>query len=216
MKNARLAKGSAQLLAVGVLMGAALLTGCDEHITVVRDPEIPIPRQATWAWRPAPPPPKNPVISRDVISRDRGGETVVRENDPNTETLRLQFKIGIEQTMASKGFVHVDDPKAADFLVDYHVGVHSHSVRYAEPGYYPVTVCGWAGCWETYRGYWGPPGYETIRYREGTFVFDLTKQNINRLAFRAEGYKELNHRTYSQQEVNDAMRHLLHDLKPGH
>jgi hypothetical protein len=121
--------------------------------------------------------------------------------------------------MSAKGFARVDDPQAADFLVDYHVGVHRHNVRvgYGGPGLYPVVVCGYAGCWETYRGgYWGPPGYETIQYREGTIVFDLTKRKTNGLAFRAVGYKEMNRPTLSQENINDAVHHLLDDLKPGH
>ncbi len=217
MKNGLFAKGTSPLLAAGALLGMVLLAGCDEHITVVRDTSIPIPQHATWAWRPAPPPPKNPVISRDVISRNGAeSETVAREENAETETLRLQIKIGIERAMSAKGFVRVDDPQAADFLVDYHAGVRRHNVRvaYAEP--YPV-VCGYWGCWNTYPGgYWGPPGYETIRYREGTIVFDMTKRKTNGLAFRAVGYKEMNRPTFSQENINDAVRHLLQDLRPGH
>ncbi len=217
MKNGLFAKGTSPLLAAGALLGMVLLAGCDEHITVVRDTSIPIPQHATWAWRPAPPAPKNPVISRDVISRNGAeSETVAREENAETETLRLQIKIGIERTMSAKGFVRVDDSQAADFLVDYHAGLRRHNVRvaYAEP--YPV-VCGYWGCWNTYPGgYWGPPGYETIRYREGTIVFDMTKRKTNGLAFRAVGYKEMNRPTFSQENINDAVRHLLQDLRPGH
>lgn len=219
MKNGLFAKGTSPLLVTGALLSIFLLAGCDEHITVVRDTSIPIPKHATWAWRPAPPPPKNPVISRDVIKRNGAeGETLAREESADTETLRLQIKIGIERAMGEKGFVRVDDPQAADFLVDYHAGVHRHNVRvaYAEP--YPV-VCGYWGCWNTYGGgYGGPPGagYETIRYREGTIVFDLTKRTTDRLAFRAVGYKEMNRPTLSQENINDAVHHLLGDLKPGH
>jgi len=218
MKNGLFAKRTSPLLAAGALLGMYTLAGCDEHITVVRDTTIPIPQHATWAWRPAPPPPKNPVISRDVISRKGAeSETVAREENAETETLRLQIKIGIERAMSAKGFVRVDDPQAADFLVDYHAGVRRHNVRvaYAEP--YPVVVCGYWGCGETYRGgYWGPPGYETIQYREGTIVFDMTKRKTDGLAFRAVGYKEMNRPTLSQENINDAVRHLLSDLRPGH
>jgi hypothetical protein len=218
MKNGLFAKGTSPLLVTGALLSVFLLAGCDEHITVVRDTSIAIPRHATWAWRPAPPTPKNPVISRDVIKRKGAeGETVAREESADTETLRLQIKIGIERAMGEKGFVRADDPQAADFLVDYHAGVHRHNVRvaYAEP--YPV-VCGYWGCWNTYGGgYWGPPGvgYQTIRYREGTIAFDMTEQTTDRLAFRAVGYKEMNRPTFSQENINDAVHHLLHELKPG-
>jgi hypothetical protein len=59
-------------------------------------------------------------------------------------------------------------------------------------------------------------GYETIRYREGTISFDLTKRTTDRLAFRAVGYKQMNRPTLSQENINDAVHHLLADLKPGH
>jgi hypothetical protein len=221
MKYQHLSKVPSSVLAAAFL-SVFVLAGCDEHVTVIRDPDIPIPRHATWAWRPAPPPAKNPVISRDVISRNGATrETVTRDQSLETDILRRQIKIGIEQTMASKGLVRVDDPQTADFLVDYHVGVHRHNVTvgYVDPvGAYPVVVCGYAGCWETLRGgYWGPPGvsYETIRYREGTIVFDLTKQSTSRLAFRAVGYKRIDRSSFSQENVTDSVHHLLHDLKPG-
>ncbi|MFI5057261.1 MAG: DUF4136 domain-containing protein [Candidatus Acidiferrales bacterium] len=222
MKYGLLLRRKSPFLAAAAVLCVFVLAGCDEHVTVTRDPDIPIPKQSTWAWRPAPPPPKNPVISRDVISRNSdASETVAREENLETDILRRQIKIGIEQTMASKGFVRVDDPQKADFLVDYHLGVHRHNVRvgYVEPvGAYPVVVCGYAGCWQTWNGgYWGPPGvsYETIRYREGTIVFDLTKQGTNRLAFRAVGYKRIDRSSFSQENVTDSVHHLLHDLKPG-
>ena len=222
MKYGLLSRRKSPLLAAAAFLCVFAVAGCDEHVTVVRDPDIPIPKHATWAWRPAPPPQKNPVISRDVISRNGAtGETVTRDQSLETDILRRQIKIGIEQTMASKGLVRVDDPQAADFLVDYHLGVHRHQVTvgYVEPvGAYPVVVCGYAGCWETWSGgYWGPPGvsYETIRYREGTIVFDLTKRTTNRLAFHAVGYKRIDRRSFSQENVNDSVHHLLHDLKPG-
>jgi hypothetical protein len=222
MNQQLLSKGRSPFLAA-VFLCASTLTACDEHVTIIRDPDIPIPQHATWAWRPAPPPPKNPVISRDVISHNgAASETVTRDQSPETDILRRQIKIGIEQNMASKGLARVDDPETADFLVDYHVGVQRHNVRvgYVEPvGAYPVLVCGYAGCWETLRGgYWGPPGvsYETIRYREGTIVFDLTKRTTNRLAFRAVGYKRIDRSSFSQENVTDSVHHLLHDLKPGH
>jgi hypothetical protein len=223
MKYELLSRRKSPLLAAAAFLCVFAVAGCDEHVTVVRDPDIPIPKHATWAWRPAPPAPKNPVISRDVISRSGAtGETITREQSVETDILRRQIKIGIEQTMASKGLVRVDDPQAADFLVDYHLGVHRHQVTvgYVEPiGAYPVVVCGYAGCWETWSGgYWGPPGvsYQTIRYREGTIVFDLTKRTTNRLAIRAVGYKRINRRSFSQENVTDSVHHLLHDLKPGH
>ena len=110
------AKNSPLLLAVIVASGL-LFAGCDEHVDVVRDHSVAIPKHATWAWRPAAPeknPEKNPVISRDVISDDGRQETVSRESRMDNETFRLAIRTDIEKTLADKGFKQVDDPAAAD------------------------------------------------------------------------------------------------------
>ncbi len=214
------------LLLAGVLASGLLLAGCDEHVDVVRDHSVAIPKHATWAWRPAPPPEKNPdknrVISRDINDNGRP-ETVSRENGGgrlDNETMRLAVRTDIEQNLSSKGFKQVDDPAAAEFLVDYHVGIRRHTVT-VERGYgggYPGLVCGPFGCWTTYRwGYWGGPGYayENVHYREGTIVFDFVKQGSNRVAFRAVGQRQLNRESFSTDHIRDAVNRLLRDLKPN-
>jgi hypothetical protein len=223
-------------LVAAVLASGVVLAGCDEHVDVVRDHSVAIPKHATWAWAPAPPPEKEsdrdrnggrdrdnrPVISRDVITDDGREETVGREPRLDNETLRLAIRTDIEQTMRSKGFHQVDDPAAAEFLVDYHVGIRRHTVAVERGGYYgggyPGFVCGPFGCWASYRwGYWGGPygGYQNANYREGTIVFDMVKQGPNKVAFRAVGHKQLNNESFSADHVRDAVQRLLRDLKPG-
>lgn len=209
------------LLLAAVVASGLLFAGCDEHVDVVRDRSVAIPKGATWAWRPAPPPEKekNPVVSRDVISEDGRQEAASRDSRIDNETLRLAIRTDIEETLAGKGFKQVDDPAAAEFLVDYHVGIRRRTMtvqRY--PGGYPGFVCGPFGCWASYRwGYWGGPGYayENIHYREGTIVFDFVKQGSNRVAFRAVGQKQLNRESFSTDHVRDAVHRLLRDLKPN-
>jgi hypothetical protein len=46
-------------------------------------------------------------------------------------------------------------------------------------------------------------------------VFSLTKANDNRLAFRATSQKVVTRESYSPDEVNSAVQHLLKDLKPA-
>jgi hypothetical protein len=216
------AKNSPLLLAAIVASGL-LFAGCDEHVDVVRDHSVAIPKHATWAWRPAAPeknPEKNPVISRDVISDDGRQETVSRDSRMDNETLRLAIRTDIEKTLADKGFKQVDDPAAAEFLVDYHVGIRRHNVTVQRvyPGGYPGFVCGPFGCWESYRwGYWGPPEvrYENVHYREGTIVFDFVKQGSNKVAFRAIGQKQVHRDSFSSDHVRDAVHRLLRDLKPS-
>jgi hypothetical protein len=98
------------LLAVTALFCGLLLAGCDDHITVIRDPDIPVPKGSTWAWRPIAPPKdadKRPVLSRDVISRR---ESVAREPDADREIVRQRIRTAIEQTLSSKGLRQVSDP----------------------------------------------------------------------------------------------------------
>jgi hypothetical protein len=203
------------LLAASVLICGLLLAGCDDHITVIRDPNIPVHQGSTWAWRPAAPPRdtgRRPVVSRDVITR---GETVTRESGADNEIVRQRIRTAIEQTLLSKGLREVSDPRDAEFLVDYHVAVRRHNVTVERvyPGAYPGLVCGPYGCWESWG--WGPPevSYENIRFREGTVVFDLTKQSTKQLAYRAIGQKPVHRDTFQQDEINEFVHHMLGKLK---
>jgi hypothetical protein len=203
--------------AIALVVGCAFLAGCYDNVTVDRDRSIPIQRGMTWAWRPAPASPeKNPVISRDVLP----GEQRI-----DTQVLRDQLKVAFQQTLASKRLVQVDDPAQADFLVDYRVGFQNRRAAVAAPAYPPL-VCGYYGCWQGWGwgawdawggwGYWGPPAvmYGTVRYRQGTLIFDLVKRNTNRLAFRAISQSVVTGERFHQSEINGAVRHLLKDLKP--
>jgi hypothetical protein len=213
------------LLVAGIIASGLLFAGCDEHVDVVRDRSVAIPKHATWAWRPAPPPEKNPdknpVISRDVITDDSRHETVAREEDNgriDNETLRMAVRTDIERNLNEKGLRQVNDPAAADFLVDYHVGIRRHTETVARPYGYPGVVCGPFGCYTSYRwGYWGGPGYayENVHYREGTIVFDFVQQGSNKVAFRAVGQRQLNRGSFSTDHIRDAVNRLLRDLKPG-
>ena len=209
--------GRSPLTAAAILLGGLLLAGCDEHVQIVRDRDIPVLKHQTWAWRPAPARKEarneRPVVSRDVIG---GRETVARENDPANETVRQELRTAIERQLTEKGLTQVSDPAAADFLVDYHFAMRRHNVQVERvyPGAYPGLVCGPFGCWQGW-GY-GPAevSYENVRFREGTFVFDFIKHNPNRLAYRAIGQEPAHHATFSNDQVNDMVHALLKGLKP--
>src|SRR6267154_1116489 len=84
--------GKSKLLAACLLMGSLLLAGCDDHITVIRDRDIPVMKGNTWAWKPIAPPrdaDRRPVVSRDVISR---GETIAREPGANSDIVKQSSK----------------------------------------------------------------------------------------------------------------------------
>jgi hypothetical protein len=89
-------KGTSSLLAAAILIWGLWLAGCDDHITVIRDPDIPVHQGNTWAWRPVAAPKdadRRPVVSRDVISR---GETIARDPGTNNEIVRQRIRTAIE------------------------------------------------------------------------------------------------------------------------
>jgi hypothetical protein len=209
----------APLFAAAVLAGGLLLAGCDEYVHITRDRDAHIPRHATWAWRPAQEEGNRrgsrPVTSRDDLERR---ETVTRENTADNDILRDKVKTAIARDMTEKGFKEVSDPGAADFLVDFHIAVRRRNmtVERVYPGAYPGLVCGPFGCYSGW-GY-GPAavGYENIRFREGTIVLDAVQNPANHLIYRAVGEKPVRRDTFSfsQDEVNGLVRHLLKDLRP--
>ena len=251
MQTERPRTRSLPFMAMGIFTCALLLVGCDERIVTFRDTTIPIPKHATWAWRPMPvksaevrkeirrenrgnyPADNRPVTSRDVMDAQQEGPqggpqgpqggpegprvgAVVREPDSANEVTRQQARAAIEQELAHKGFTKVDDPGAADFLVDYHLAVHSRDVTMVKGygGYgYGGPVCGPYGCWNSW-GY-GPPDlhYENVRFREGTFVFDFLKANSLKLAYRATGQEPAHKGNFSQDNVQEMIHNLLKNLK---
>jgi hypothetical protein len=209
--------GRSLLVAASIVLGGLWLAGCDERVEIMRNRDIPVLKHQTWAWRPAPAKTEakneRPVISRDVIGRR---ETVATEPDAAYETVRQELRTAIERQLTDKGLTQVSDPAAADFLVDYHFAMRSHKATVARvyPGAYPGLVCGPFGCWSGW-GY-GPPevSYEHIRFREGTFVFDLFKREPNELAYRATGLEPPYRTAISHDQVNDMVHALLKGLKP--
>lgn len=217
MQHPCLLKTSRAILTAAAFLSLAFLAGCDEHVEITRDPDVRIAKHATWAWRPAPEPAKERdsrrVVSRDVISRR---DTVTRDTSANNELVRQRVRTAIEQTLSSKGLRQVSDPQDADFLVDYQFAVerHNSTVRTVYPGGYPGVVCGPYGCWESWG--WGPAavGYEHIRFREGTIVFDFVQPSTRHLVYRAIGEKPVHYDKFSltQDEISGLVHHLLKDL----
>jgi len=205
------------LIAVAALLSGLLLAGCDEYVQITRDPDVPIHKLATWAWRPAAEQANardsRAVISRDMISRD---ETVVRDSDADNEMVRQRVKTAIEQTLASKGLTRISDAQAADFLVDYQFAVERRNVTVpAAYGSYPGVVCGPYGCWQSWG--WGPAavGYQNIRFRQGTIVFDFIQRSTKHLVYRAVGEKPVHYNTFTltQGDIHALVHRLLEDLR---
>ena len=219
MLSHRLLRARALVFAAGAIACAVLLAGCDEYVHVTRDPDVHIARHATWAWRPAQEESRRgsrPVVSRDVITRN---ETVTREDSGDNDALRNKVKTAVERNLSEKGLKEVSDPETADFLIDFHIAVRRRNmtVERVYPSAYPGLVCGPFGCYSGW-GY-GPAavGYENIRFREGTVVLDVVQNPANHSVYRAVGEKPVRRDTFSfsQDEVNALVHHLLKDLKPS-
>jgi len=211
------------LLVAAICICELMIAGCDEYVRVTRDRDVRIARGETWAWRPdAPPPPaarnrdNRPVVSRDVIPRPEQGP---RESayDANNQIVQDRVKNSIAQVLNEKGLKQISDPAAADFLIDYRFAVErrNQTVQTVYPGGgYPGLVCGPFRCYEAWG--WGPPeiGYEHIRFREGTIVFDMLQQSTRHPVYRAIGQKPVQRDTFTlTQDAINGLHKLLKDLK---
>jgi hypothetical protein len=211
------------MLVAAFVIGGLGLAGCDEHVEITRNRDIPVIKHQTWAWRPAPAARREASDERPVISRDTVGgrqapppaPIIVR--DPANDTVRDELRTAIERHLTEKGLVQVSDPAAADFVVSYHFAIRKENVPVARvyPGAYPGLVCGPYGCYQGW-GY-GPPevGYENLHFREGTFVFDLFTRAGYRLAYRAVGVEPPHNGTFSHDQVDSMVHALLKGLKPS-
>lgn len=210
-----------QLLTAAVFLCVMTVAACNEYVTSERNPEVPIPKHATWAWRPVEVQPAPGRDSRPVISRDepRQGGKPVPQTEASNEILRGQIRVAITKALAEKGFKEVTDPQAAAFLVDYHIAVKDRSaaVPIGYAGGYPGVVCGPYGCVQSWG--WGPQvlGYQNIKFRTGTMVFDFLQAPTKKLAFRAIGQKPVKagFTTFTQSDVNSLVNAVLWKLSAG-
>lgn len=221
MRKLRQIKSAHWLLTVAALLAMVFVVGCDEYVRVIRDHDVRIPKNATWAWRPAPQEAAATADNRAVTSRDTisHNPTPRREAEADDAVDRERVKAAIEKTLNEKGFKQVPDPAAAEFLVDYKFAVKrgNAAVPAAYPGAYPGLVCGPFRCWQTW-GY-GPAyaGYENIQFREGTIVFDWMQKAPRHLVYRAIGVKPVRYDSFSLTEgdIRGLVHALLGQLKPG-
>jgi hypothetical protein len=210
-----------RILIATALLSLALVVGCNEHVTTERNPEVPIPKHATWAWRPVEAQPLAAHEGRPVISRDEPNQhsKPVPQSEASTEILRGQIRVAITKELKGKGFKEVTDPNAAAFLVDYHIAVRDQNaaVPVGYGGGYPGVVCGPYGCVQSWG--WGPPayGYQNIKFRTGTMVFDFLQASTHKVAFRAIGNKPVGEglTTFKQSDVNSLVGAVLWKLAAG-
>jgi len=221
-------RAASAVLMAGLLAGGVFLSGCDDNVEILRDPDIRVVKGMTWAWRPVNEPEGakpgteggKPVVSRDVIASEPQAQPAPRQRlesnrDWNTEANRDVLKAAIAKTLQSKGLTQVPNPAVADFWVDYHVAVRTQNatVQRVYTGY-PGVACGPYGCWSGWG--WGPPevAFQNVRFHEGTFVIDVALREPRKLAYRGISQKELNNKhTITPYQAEEAAKHLLKGLK---
>lgn len=221
-------RAASAVLMAGILAGGLFLSGCDDNVEILRDPDIRVAKGMTWAWRPVNEPEGGRraaeggrgAVSRDVIVPDAQPPAAPRQRlesnrDWNTEANRDTLKAAIAKNLQKRGLRQATDPATADFWVDYHVAVRTQNatVERVYPGY-PGVACGPYGCWSGWG--WGPPevAFQNVRYHEGTFVIDVALREPRKLAYRAISRKELNNKhTITPYQADEAVEHLLKGLK---
>ena len=136
-------------------------------ITRDRDPNVPIPVGATWAWG-----------ARDTVSR--------YEMDPAAQNpiLHQRVQAAVETEMQARGFTKVDLPSQANLVVTYHIGIKRESEL-------QTTTSGMSAGW--YGGYgWGMYGAPTfatsttreVQYQTGGLLIYIRNRADSRVAWR--------------------------------
>jgi len=192
------------------LLAAAALLGCIgplRHVTVDRDPSVPLPAGASWAFR--------------SHAEPEGPEAEGILDNPIVHQ-RLERLIAAE--LVAKGYRQVADPGEATLLVDYHLGVRERTgtvrTERRTGAYIPVTTCEDRGRTCTTRLVWGPYGppevvYRPYTYREGTLVVDVDDRASNQVAWRVVGQRRINQADESEETLRNVVVRLLRDLPAG-
>jgi hypothetical protein len=122
-----------------VVLIAAVTASCAPSIRSERDANIPVPRDATWAWAGS---------VRDTVAGDRAargrhipGRYAISAFDP---VVRQRFRRAIAQALEARGFRRAEDPSQADFLLSVAMDAEPahRSARAA-----PAVDLGWYGGW---------------------------------------------------------------------
>jgi len=168
------------LLCVAVVLLAA---ACARSLSVktIRDSSIPIPSGATWGWNPVPP-----------------AERLPAELDPRADnpTVHGNVERAVEAALAAKGFRKVE-PTAAEFLVNYRVGVRTveqnQQVATGGPGSVHMTVL-------------------PMEFTQGGLLIDFLERTTGKLAFRTWALEDVAKGAGSEKAIQDVVTQLLKDL----
>lgn len=186
---------AAALLPVAALAAACAAvgagTGSGERLAPERASAVPIPVGATYAWAAVPYAPDS-------------GQPRLR---PGVVTVHAAIVRAVDSVLVASGYRFITDPTNAQFLVDYHVGLHQQPRPATPPAATPARStparpaptthahCASRDCWDQW-GWWGAygPPESTVRpydYAEGTLMVDLDQRSSGELAWRGLGREPL-------------------------
>lgn len=121
----------------------------------------------------------------------------------------------IEAELTRQGFVHVEDPSAADFAVDFTIGAHERIDVQSYPGPDIIPYAGADAQWWGYR-YWGNQ-IDVRKYREGILAIDVFDAHSRRPVWHGWARKELTRSDIERSEapIRKAVQDVLKDFPPG-
>ena len=179
------------------------LTACEGaggQVSVLSSGSAAVAPGATYAWAPPLPGAKSrdPRIDNDII--------------------RNRIKSAVDANLAAKGYRRIDDPRQANLLVAYHLGVQSKTEYQVDTfGGPPGVACGFRGCIAGYGwGMYGPPttSVTPINYTEGQLMLDLTDSASGQLAWRAVSKKRVDSNDSDQASIDAVVADMVKAL-PG-
>lgn len=148
---------------LGTALGLAALVACGPTMSGDRDPSIPIPAQATWAWAGGAP---------DAAANDQAGASDITHR---------RIQMAMETEMEGKGYRKVNDPAQATFLLRYGLALKTSTEYQTTSVGVPVGGYGWGWGY----GYGGVSSSTTrpVEIREGAFRVELRSRATNQTAW---------------------------------
>lgn len=156
-----------------IAIPALLALGCASvpNVQTNRDPLVPLPKGATWAWG-----------TRDTVSQ--------YEMDPSAQNpiLHQRVKTAIERSLEKKGFKQVAAPSDAVLVVTYHIGMKRSTEMQTSTIATGMTYGGYGGWYGGYGwGYYGAPTYvtntELVDYKQGGVLVYIRDRATGKVAW---------------------------------
>jgi hypothetical protein len=171
----------------------ALGAGCATRAHVDFDPNAPFDRYQTYAW----------LTSRSGL--EQGQEQVHGEADP---LLLRRIREAIDEGLAAKGYRRLDDPAAADFVVNFTVGAREKIRPTSSVGIGMGSYGSWGWGW----GISAPVSAES--YTEGTLAIDIFDAQRKEAVWHGRASRRVTESMDRAELVNDVVGAILKKFPP--